>query len=107
MWAGIAASIKNVGDTRPEILLTNAENPTKEPLPGYMKSDADGLLGNLSCRRFQDMTTCVRHRKSLLLNDASLSFEPEVSAALGFGFRLRVSGPVAYGDYSGAAGAGV
>lgn len=87
----IAASIKNVGDTRAGDTVTNAENPTKEPLPGYKKVTPMVFSGIYPAdgSRYDDLREAL---EKLLLNDASLSFEPEVSAALGFGFRCGFLG---------------
>lgn len=87
----IAGSIKNVSDTAVGDTITNADNPAKEPLPGYKKATpmvytgvfpADGV-------RYDDLKEALL---KLQLNDASLSFEPEVSSALGFGFRCGFLG---------------
>ena len=87
----IAASIKNVGDTRAGDTVTNAESPAKEPLPGYKKVTPMVFSGIYPAdgSRYDDLREAL---EKLLLNDASLSFEPEVSAALGFGFRCGFLG---------------
>ncbi len=87
----ITASIKNVADTRVGDTVTSVERPTAEPLPGFKKCmpmvysgiyPADGS-------KYQDLKDAL---EKLLLNDASLTFEPETSAALGFGFRCGFLG---------------
>ncbi len=87
----ITASIKNVADTRVGDTVTSVENPTSEPLPGFKKCmpmvysgiyPADGS-------KYQDLKEAL---EKLLLNDAALTFEPETSAALGFGFRCGFLG---------------
>ncbi len=87
----ITASIKNVADTRVGDTVTSVQRPTPEPLPGFKKCmpmvysgiyPADGS-------KYQDLKDAL---EKLLLNDASLTFEPETSAALGFGFRCGFLG---------------
>ncbi len=87
----ITASIKTVADTRVGDTVTSVENPTSVPLPGFKKCmpmvysgiyPADGS-------KYQDLKEAL---EKLLLNDASLTFEPETSAALGFGFRCGFLG---------------
>ncbi len=87
----ITASIKNVSDTRVGDTVTLAENPTAEPLEGFKKCmpmvysgiyPADGA-------KYQDLKEAL---EKLQLNDASLTYEPETSAALGFGFRCGFLG---------------
>ena len=87
----IAASIKNVADTRVGDTVTNGLEPTAAPLPGYKKAlpvvfsgiyPADGA-------RYGDLRDAL---EKLQLNDAALSFEAEVSVALGFGFRCGFLG---------------
>ena len=87
----ITASIKTVADTQVGDTVTLASNPTDEPLPGFKKAlpmvfsgvyPADGS-------RYGDLRDAL---EKLQLNDASLSFEPETSAALGFGFRCGFLG---------------
>ncbi len=87
----IAASIKNVSDTAVGDTITNAENPTKTPLAGYKKATPMVFTGVFPAdgARYDDLKEALL---KLQLNDASLSFDPEVSNALGFGFRCGFLG---------------
>ncbi|MCQ2603294.1 MAG: translation elongation factor 4, partial [Clostridia bacterium] len=87
----IGASIKNVSDTAVGDTITNAETPAKEPLPGYKKATPMVFTGVFPAdgARYNDLKEALL---KLQLNDASLSFEPEVSVALGFGFRCGFLG---------------
>ena len=87
----IAGSIKNVSDTAVGDTITKADNPAKEPLPGYKKATPMVYTGVFPAdgARYDDLKEALL---KLQLNDASLSFEPEVSSALGFGFRCGFLG---------------
>ncbi len=87
----IAASIKNIGDTRVGDTVTDAENPAAEPLPGYRKVNPMVFCGIYPAdgAKYPDLRDAL---DKLQLNDASLSFEPETSIALGFGFRCGFLG---------------
>ncbi len=87
----IAGSIKNVSDTAVGDTITNADNPAKKPLPGYKKATPMVYPGVFPAdgARYDDLKEALL---KLQLNDASLSFEPEVSSALGFGFRCGFLG---------------
>ena len=87
----IAASIKNVSDTAVGDTITLALNPAKEALPGYKKATPMVYTGVFPAdgARYEDLKEALL---KLQLNDASLSFEPEVSTALGFGFRCGFLG---------------
>lgn len=87
----IAASIKNVKDTHVGDTVTLAENPAKEPLPGYRKVNSMVFCGIYPAdgSKYGDLRDAL---EKLQLNDASLSFEPESSVALGFGFRCGFLG---------------
>ena len=87
----LTASIKSVGETRVGDTVTLASNPTAEALPGFKSAvpmvyagiyPADGA-------RYGDLRDAL---EKLQLNDAALSFEPETSIALGFGFRCGFLG---------------
>ena len=87
----ITASIKNVSDTRVGDTVTDAENPTAEPFEGFKQAlpmvfagiyPADGA-------KYPDLRDAL---EKLRLNDAALTFEPETSIALGFGFRCGFLG---------------
>ena len=87
----ITASIKNVKDTAVGDTVTDAENPCAQPLPGYKK-----VLSMVYCglypadsAKYTDLRDAL---EKLQLNDASLFYEPETSAALGFGFRCGFLG---------------
>ncbi len=85
------ASIKNVRDTQVGDTVTLAARPTPEPLPGYRPARQMVYCGIYTedGSKFPDLRDAL---EKLQLNDASLSFEPETSAALGFGFRCGFLG---------------
>ena len=87
----ICASIKNVSDTAPGDTVTDANNPTKEPCAGYKKVQPVVYCGIFSTdgSKYNDLKDAL---EKLKLNDAALFFEPEVSVALGFGFRCGFLG---------------
>ena len=82
----IMASIKNVKDTRVGDTITDALRPCDNPLPGYKKVNPMVYCGLYPAdgAHYEDLKEAL---EKLQLNDASLSFEPETSLALGFGFR--------------------
>ena len=85
------ASLKNVKDTRVGDTVTGAENPCSEPLPGYKKVNPMVYCGMYPAdsSKYPDLRDAL---EKLQLNDAALQFEPETSAALGFGFRCGFLG---------------
>ncbi|MBR1422114.1 MAG: translation elongation factor 4 [Ruminococcus sp.] len=87
----IAASIKDIGDTSVGDTVTNAERPCAEPLEGYKKVNPMVYSGIYPAdgAKYPDLRDAL---EKLMLNDASLSFEPETSVALGFGFRCGFLG---------------
>jgi GTP-binding protein LepA len=87
----IAAGIKNVRDTRVGDTITDKNNPTDKPLPGYKKVNPMVFCGIYPADG-SDYEALRDALEKLQLNDASLMFEPETSAALGFGFRCGFLG---------------
>lgn len=87
----IMASIKTVSDARVGDTVTLASNPAKEALPGYRKVNPMVFCGVYPADG-ADYENLKEALEKLELNDASLSFEPETSAALGFGFRCGFLG---------------
>jgi len=87
----ITASIKSIGDTKVGDTVTSAEDPCDEPLPGYREVNPMVYSGIYPAdgARYGDLRDAL---EKLQLNDASLSFEPETSIALGFGFRCGFLG---------------
>ena len=87
----ITASIKNVQDTRVGDTITNRSKPCAEPLPGYKKVNPMVYCGLYPSdgAKYPDLRDAL---EKLQLNDAALQFEPETSAALGFGFRCGFLG---------------
>ncbi len=87
----ITASIKNVRDTRVGDTVTDAERPCDKPLPGYRKVTPMVYCGLYPAdgAKYPDLRDAL---EKLQLNDASLQYEPETSAALGFGFRCGFLG---------------
>jgi len=87
----LAASIKNVKDARVGDTITDASNPTKEPLPGYRKANPMVFCG-LYPVDSADYDQLKEALEKIELNDAALNYEPETSNALGFGFRCGFLG---------------
>ena len=87
----LTASIKNVRETHVGDTGTLAANPTAEPMPGYRKATPMVFCGiyTVDGAKYPDLKDAL---EKLQLNDASLSFEPETSVALGFGFRCGFLG---------------
>lgn len=87
----ITASIKSISDTKVGDTVTDAENPCAEALPGYREVNPMVFSGVYPAdgARYGDLRDAL---DKLRLNDASLSFEPETSVALGFGFRCGFLG---------------
>ena len=85
------ASIKTVADTRVGDTVTGAENPAPQPLPGYRSVNPMVFCGIYPAdgAKYPDLREAL---EKLQLNDAALSYEPETSAALGFGFRCGFLG---------------
>ena len=87
----IAASVKTVSDLSVGDTITTTENPAKEPLPGYKKANSMVYCGvyPLDGGDYENLKVAL---EKLKLNDAALSYEPETSVALGFGFRCGFLG---------------
>ncbi len=87
----IAASIKSISDIEVGDTVFDVNNPVSEPLPGYKKAQPVVFSGvyPLDGSKFNDLKEALLKLK---LNDASLTFEPDNSTALGFGFRCGFLG---------------
>ena len=87
----IAASIKSLSDIRVGDTITTDDNPAKEPLPGYKKVNPMVYCGlyPVDGSDYENLKVAL---EKLQLNDAALEYEPETSAALGFGFRCGFLG---------------
>ncbi len=87
----IAASVKTVSDLNVGDTITLRNNPAKEPLPGYKKANSMVYCGiyPMDGSEYEPLKDAL---EKLKLNDAALNYEPETSAALGFGFRCGFLG---------------
>jgi GTP-binding protein LepA len=87
----LTASIKQVADTRVGDTITDDRKPVAEPLPGFRPVQPVVFCGlfPVDAANFEDLRAAMSR---LRLNDASFTFEPETSAALGFGFRCGFLG---------------
>lgn len=87
----VCASIKTVSDTKVGDTLTNAQNPCEAPLKGYKEVKPMVFCGIFPAdgSKYNDLKDAL---EKLKLNDAALSYEPDTSVALGFGFRCGFLG---------------
>ena len=87
----LTASIKNIRDARVGDTVTSAQRPAEKPLPGYKKVQSMVFCGiyPADTTKYPDLRDAL---EKLQLNDAALRYEPETSAALGFGFRCGFLG---------------
>ena len=87
----LSASIKTIGHTKIGDTVTTAENPSQEPLAGYAEAKPMVFSGifPVEGEQYEELKEALR---KLALNDSSLSYELETSAALGFGFRCGFLG---------------
>ena len=87
----LAASIKSISDVHVGDTITLESNPSKDRLPGYkpMKPTVYSGLFPIDASKFEDLREAL---EKLKLNDAALTYEPETSKALGFGFRCGFLG---------------
>ena len=87
----ISLGLKTVGDLQVGDTITSAKNPTAEPVAGFEPAKPFVFAGlyPIETDKFEDLRDAL---DKLRLNDASLSYEPETSAALGFGFRVGFLG---------------
>ncbi len=87
----ICATMKDIKDVFPGETVTLSSNPAKEPLPGYRKINPMVYCGiyPVDSKRYEDLKDALG---KLTLNDSSLTYEPESSQALGFGFRVGFLG---------------
>ncbi len=87
----VSMGLKNVGDVRVGDTITDAKNPTKNMIEGFEEAKAFVFAGlyPIETDKFEDLRDAL---DKLQLNDSSISYEPETSAALGFGFRVGFLG---------------
>ncbi len=87
----VTAAMKTIGDASVGDTITGAAHPAEAPLPGYRKAKPMVFCGlyPTDSDQYADLRDAI---EKLKLNDASLDFEPETSAALGFGFRCGFLG---------------
>ena len=87
----ISASIKDVHEVKIGDTVTHAKNPTLDPFPGFKNVKPVVFCGlyPIDPNQYQDLRDAI---EKLILNDSAITFEPESSAALGFGFRCGFLG---------------
>jgi len=87
----VVLGLKNIGDVKVGDMITDAKNPTKDIIQGLQEAKAFVFAGiyPIETDKFEDLRDAL---DKLKLNDSSISYEPETSAALGFGFRIGFLG---------------
>ncbi|MEX0722072.1 MAG: translation elongation factor 4 [Balneolaceae bacterium] len=87
----VIGSVKSLQDVRVGDTITKVDNPAEEPIPGY-KESKPMVFSGIFPTQAEDFENLRGALEKLQLNDASLSYEPETSKALGFGFRAGFLG---------------
>lgn len=97
----VVAGIKELKHARVGDTVTNAAKPAEEALPGFKEAKSQVFAGlyPVESNQYDALRDALT---KLQLNDAALHFEPEVSQALGFGFRAGFLGAAAHGHRAGA-----
>ncbi|BCD67593.1 translation elongation factor 4 [Nitratiruptor sp. YY09-18] len=87
----VVMGLKNIGDVQVGDTITDAANPTAEPIEGFEEAKPFVFAGlyPIDTDKFEDLREAL---EKLKLNDAAITYEPETSAALGFGFRVGFLG---------------
>ena len=87
----VSLGLKNVGDIKVGDTITNVKNPLAKPIQGFQEAKAFVFAGiyPIETDKFEDLRDALNKLK---LNDSSISYEPETSTALGFGFRVGFLG---------------
>lgn len=87
----VSLGLKTVGDIQVGDTITDAKNPTSEPIEGFEPAKSFVFAGiyPIETDKFEDLRDAL---DKLKMNDSSISYEPETSAALGFGFRVGFLG---------------
>ncbi len=87
----VVMGLKNIGDVQVGDTITDAKNPTPQPIEGFEEAKPFVFAGlyPIDTDKFEDLREAL---DKLKLNDASITYEPETSAALGFGFRVGFLG---------------
>ncbi len=87
----VVMGLKNLGDVQVGDTITDAKNPTKEPIEGFEEAKPFVFAGlyPIDTDKFEDLREALNKLK---LNDSAISYEPETSSALGFGFRVGFLG---------------
>ncbi|WP_281951312.1 translation elongation factor 4 [Nitrosophilus kaiyonis] len=87
----VVMGLKNIGDVQVGDTITDAKNPTKSPIEGFEEAKPFVFAGlyPIETDKFEDLRDALNKLK---LNDAAITYEPETSAALGFGFRVGFLG---------------
>ncbi len=87
----VVMGLKNIGDVQVGDTITDAKNPTSRPIEGFEEAKPFVFAGlyPIDTDKFEDLREAL---DKLKLNDAAISYEPETSAALGFGFRVGFLG---------------
>ena len=106
MWGTLSQELKASAEVKVGDTITHVKNPCDKAIEGFedVKPMVFAGIYPVDADDYEDLRVSI---EKLQLNDASLSFIPESSAALGFGFRCGFLGLTSYGDYPGTPRQGI